>query len=308
MRPKQPTLAIVGAGRVGSALASALAEAGWPPHRIAGHGPAPARSLARRLGSTAAGSPVAAAQSCDAVLLAVPLGALPDLASELAGDGERWPGRTVLHTSGSAPVDALGPLRNVGAAVGRLHPLLPFTGRRADADRLRGAVFGVDGDRRAVMLARQIARTLGGRPVVLPEGAEGPYHLSAVVASNLLVALAATAAELGPGWGLSRPQALRALLPLLRATLDDLEAEDLPRALTGPVSRGEAAAIQRQLRWLGRHDDPDLEAAYRALSRVAVRLAREDGRLDQAAADRLRSLLSDAGPAAALTGESGPRE
>jgi predicted short-subunit dehydrogenase-like oxidoreductase (DUF2520 family) len=261
---------------------------------VAGRRPARARAVARRLGLRGAADPVAASAGAGLVLLAVPPAALREIAAALARRAGPWRGRVVLHTSGAAPDERLAPLRQAGAAVGRFHPLLPFPGRPADARRLRGAAFGVGGDARAVALGRRLARALGGRAIRVPPGRETAYHLSAVAASNLVVAVAAAAASLGPAWGATRGRALRALGPLLRAAVEDLEAAGLPRALTGPIARGEADAVAAQIRWLERHGPPSLLAAYRALGQVAVGLAVEAGWTRAAAAGRMRRLLRGA--------------
>jgi predicted short-subunit dehydrogenase-like oxidoreductase (DUF2520 family) len=202
--------------------------------------------------------------------------------------------RIFLHTCGGAAEDALAALEGAGAATGRLHPLFPFTGGRGEARHLTGVSFAVSGSPRAVALASRLARSLNGRVMRLPAGAEGPYHLSAVLASNLMVALTASAAGLGPAWGQARDAAVEALLPLLRATVKNLEQAGLPEALTGPVVRGEASSVQAHLDYLRRAGLPDLAEIYRLLSLAALDLAVEAGHLDGRQRRGLRQALEPA--------------
>jgi predicted short-subunit dehydrogenase-like oxidoreductase (DUF2520 family) len=202
------------------------------------------------------------------VVLALPAPALAGAAARLAAAYE-WRGRVVLHTSGASPDALLSPLRRRGAAVGRLHPLRSFPGRAAAPDALRGIWFALSGDTAAIAAGRRLARQVGGKSFLLRRGEEAAHHLSAVFASNLVVALVAEAAALAPRLGASPRTALRRLGPLLRGTVHELEAGGVARALTGPVARGDAEAIAGQLNLLrGRARE-----IYRLLSLAALDLA-----------------------------------
>jgi len=202
------------------------------------------------------------------VILALPAPALAGAAARLADAGE-WRGRIVLHTSGATPDAVLSPLRRRGAAVGRLHPLRSFPRHAAPPDSLHGIWFALSGDRAAMTAGRRLAHLLGGRAFPLRRGEEAAYHLSAVLASNLVVALAAEAARLAPRFGTTPGTALRRLGPLLRGTVREIETGGAARALTGPVARGDAEAVAAQLALLrGRARE-----IYRLLSLAALDLA-----------------------------------
>ena len=110
----------------------------------------------------------------------------------------------------------------------------------------------------------------------IPAGGKALYHAAAVAASNYLVAVEDLAARLAAAAGIPAGESLRALLPLVRGTVDNLERVGLPAALTGPVARGDAATV-RMHRAALRALDPALDAAYAALGRHALRVAREKG-------------------------------
>ena len=135
-------------------------------------------------------------------------------------------------------------------------------------------------------VADAIVRRLGGVPVTLAPEAKPLYHAGAVFASNYLVTMLAEAMRLLEEAGIGRDAALAALLPLVRATLENVAAAGPEGALTGPIARGDAATLRRHLSALP-HRDADL---YRAVGRATLRLAREAG-LEEARAARLEEIL-----------------
>jgi predicted short-subunit dehydrogenase-like oxidoreductase (DUF2520 family) len=99
------------------------------------------------------------------------------------------------------------------------------------------------------------------------------YHAAAVVASNYLPVLLALAARLLVHAGVDEDDAVPALLPLMRGTLDNVAELGIGPALTGPVARGDIETVRLHLRML-----PEREARlYRDLGREAVALAEARG-------------------------------
>ena len=95
----RPRVAVVGAGRAGSALAVALQRAGYAITAVASRNPASASFLAARCGARPVGSPLAAVRAADITLLTVPDGALPGVAATIASSGAALRGRGVVHTA-----------------------------------------------------------------------------------------------------------------------------------------------------------------------------------------------------------------
>ncbi|MDO8184842.1 DUF2520 domain-containing protein [Conexibacter sp. JD483] len=204
--------AIVGAGRLGRALAPALLDAG-----IATSGP---------LGRGADGG------DADVVILCVPDAEIAGAAAAIAPR----PGRYVGHCSGATTLEPLAP--HTGFS---LHPLMsvPLDG----ASRLAGAAAAVAGETPAAhALATALAFRLGLTPVAVADEDRAAYHAAASIASNFLVTLEAAAERIGASAGLDRD----ALVPLVRATLENWAALGAERALTGPLVRGDEATVARQ--------------------------------------------------------------
>jgi predicted short-subunit dehydrogenase-like oxidoreductase (DUF2520 family) len=217
--PSRPRLGVVGAGRLGSALATALANAGYPVDGPAGRGERPL--------------------DCEAIVLCVPDAEIPAAAEAVAGASP-----LVGHTSGATPLAALEP---AGAAARfGLHPLQSFGG---DAPELafRGAGCAVAGSTNAALgLARRIAEDLGMTPFAIDEDGRAAYHAAASMASNFLVTLEAAAERLAAGAGLEAADARALLAPLVLQTARNWAALGPERALTGPVARGDDATVAAQ--------------------------------------------------------------
>jgi predicted short-subunit dehydrogenase-like oxidoreductase (DUF2520 family) len=282
----RPRIAILGAGAAGAAIGRALRLAGRPVAAVCRRDRARARAAARLVGGGARAFTDAAraARGADLVLVAARDGEIAALALRLARAGAVAPGALVVHLSGAVPSTALAPLRAAGARTAALHPLQTFAGAPPD---LRGVRWFHEGDARRECAA--LVRRLGGRLRPLDPARKALYHAAAVAASNYLVAVEDLAVRLAAGAGIPPREALRALLPLVRGTVRNLEARGLPDALTGPVARGDAETVRRHRAAL-RALDPALDALYAALGRHALRVARERG-LDAGRAGRMGRVL-----------------
>ncbi len=253
---------------MGRGLARALEEAGAAPRLVAGRG-APPR-VARG----------------EVAILATPDPALTAASERLAGRLER--GAVVLHCSGMMGADALAACRASGASVGAMHPLASFAdpGR---PPRLAAASFVVAGDRRAVSAARRVARLLGAR--VVARGVHGPaYHAAAALAANGAAALAAVAVRVMSAVGLERREAERAIGALLRTVGENVERVGVPRALSGPVIRGDAEAVRVHREALDAVD-PEAREAYDAVAPAILACATAAG-LDEERAAAVRRALA----------------
>jgi len=268
-------ISIIGAGRVGRALGRCLHERGWKIHAVVTKSEATARRAVRSIGGGRAYAEISQAVfSAPIILICFPESAIPGVVTRLASFGEgELRKKIVLHTSGALGSGVLAQLRNVGAAIGSIHPLQTFSG--VGVPDLDGKVFAIEGDPAALRIARVITRTLGGQPVQLDATTKPLYHAAAVLAAGHLLALQETAVQIFAGLGMKRREALKALLPLARQTLQNLERLGPRAAWTGPLARGDYAMIAL-------HEDALQSApleyldAYRALNYLAARVLARD--------------------------------
>jgi predicted short-subunit dehydrogenase-like oxidoreductase (DUF2520 family) len=265
----KPTIAIVGAGSLGSALAVALRAAGYPLSEIVSRaGDASrrrARYLARRVGARATVLGQGEIRA-SIVWLCVPDREIRGCAESLART-KNWSARIVLHSSGALGSEELRALRRWGAAVASLHPLMTFV--PGIAPSLRGVPFAVEGDPAAERVARQVARDLGGATFVIHERDKAAYHAWGAFASPLLLAALVTAERVAGAAGIPPTAARTMMLPIIRQTLANYAEHGPEGAFSGPIIRGDAATLEKHLRILRRV--PEAREVYLALARSAVR-------------------------------------
>jgi len=274
-RSVKPTLSIVGAGRVGKTLGKRLCESGWQISVVVTRSTATSRAAVRAIG---AGQPSAGVVrgvfAADVTLLAVPDDRLAAVVATLAKiGGSAWRGKVVLHTSGALDSSVLAPLARLGAATGSLHPMQTFSGRIIP--NLGGVTIAIEGAAKALRMARNIARTLGGVPVVIAGRDKPVYHLTAVLAAGSGFPLMETSIQMLVGIGFSRTRALRTLLPLARQMLDNTERIGARAAWTGPLSRGDYATIAKHIQALRRYPR-EVRRSYAALALLAGRVLATD--------------------------------
>ncbi|MDT4928230.1 MAG: hypothetical protein QOF92_1097 [Pseudonocardiales bacterium] len=286
-RPARLRVGVVGVGRVGSALGAALARAGHEVVAASGVSTESLRRAERMLPGVPIMAPDDTVAAADFVLLAVPDDVLRPLVSGLA-DTDTWrPGQLVAHTSGAQGIGVLDPAAARGVLALALHPVMTFTGRAEDLDRLEGATFGVTALDELRPVAESLVVEMGGEPVWVPERARPLYHASLTIASNHLVTLVNDSLALLDGAGVAEPA--RLVAPLLSASLDNvLRLGDA--ALTGPVSRGDVATVSTHVRTLA-HDAPDVLPSYLAMARRTAERAQAAGRLTAAQATAILAVL-----------------
>jgi predicted short-subunit dehydrogenase-like oxidoreductase (DUF2520 family) len=302
-----PSVFIMGAGVVGTALAARLVSAGVPVTGLHGRQVEPtgaARAISGVVGVVGSTGDIPEILSeSDAVIISVRDDRVPEVAARLVGEGRLRPGQILLHTSGANPARTiLAAAAPHVRAVGTLHPLVSFADARVAIEGLRDVAFGIEGDEPARAVAKRIVRALGARAVILEAENLALYHAGAVMASNYVVALADTAQSLLIKAGVPADQALPVLIPLLTSVVQNLAQVGLPGALTGPVERGDVTVVERHLGTLEARA-PELVELYRLVGRDVLRLAREKASsekagMDPASAARLEALFSGAAPPA----------
>jgi predicted short-subunit dehydrogenase-like oxidoreductase (DUF2520 family) len=221
------------------------------------------------------------------VILAVPDDALVEVVHDLAMVGPAPTGCVALHLSGALSTDALAPLYHRGYAIGSMHPLMAVADPWLAGDRLVGAAFAMTGDPVANTAARRLVSALGGVPLTIAATQRPLYHAAAVVASNYLVALTGAAVRMLVEAGVDDEDAVRALLPLPRGTLDNIQQLGVRAAVTGPIARGDVDTVRLHLARLS----PGDRVLYSGLGLELLRLAQAAG-LDERRAAEIEALLT----------------
>jgi predicted short-subunit dehydrogenase-like oxidoreductase (DUF2520 family) len=266
---RKPTIAIVGAGSLGSALAVALLTAGYEVAQIVSRDRVSSRRRAQQLARRVGGRATVFAsfdRKVDLAWLCVPDREIGNCARSLASGGE-WNGRVALHSSGVLTSAALAALRGRGAAVASLHPMMTFVPGEPPA--LTGVPFAVEGDASAVRTARQIVRDLGGNAFNVSPTRKAAYHAWGSFASPLLISTLVMAEQVAGRAGIPRTAARKMMGPILHQTLANYAKYGPAGAFSGPIVRGDAATLEKHLKIL--RALPEAKAVYLALSRSAAK-------------------------------------
>lgn len=285
LRPARLTVGIVSAGRVGTALGVALERAEHVVVSCSAISRTSRQRAERRLPDTQVLPVQDVAANAELLILAIPDAELPGVVAGLAATGSVRPGTIVVHTSGANGIGVLSPLAELGCIPLAIHPAMTFTGSDEDIARLSGACFGITAaDDVGFAVAQSLVLEIGGEPFGVREDARALYHAALAHAGNhvitvLLDAVDALRAALrgqellgqevvgdSPG-GIAE----RVIGPLARASLENALQRG-QSAMTGPVARGDAAAVSSHLRALS-DVDPELAQAYRASSLRTARRA-----------------------------------
>jgi predicted short-subunit dehydrogenase-like oxidoreductase (DUF2520 family) len=302
---KRPTLAIIGAGRVGSTLSQTLHWRGYTVTAVYSRSESSAHRLAEKLNTRVASSPSEAAASALLTFLTVPDDAIVPVCEALARDSHLG-GRAVIHTSGVTSVTTLAAAQAKGAMIGGLHPMLPIM----DAELSPRVTFSVPwvaespdvtfGVEAADELLRtwlaDIVRALNGIALWLRPGQDrARYHAAGVIASNYMVTLFNEALHLlrslNADEGTDERIIRQTLVHLVDHTLLNIKEAGTVKALTGPIVRGDVGTVRQHLEAL-EQEDSELAALYRLLGRRTAQIAAERG-LDAEKLRRIREILGE---------------
>ncbi len=287
---KKPAVVIVGAGKVGSALAILLHKKGYPVVGVASRSISSARRVAEEVNCHGTDRPEEATGLAELVFITTPDREIVRVAETIASRGGFRSGQVVTHTSGAHPAAELRSVRETGAMIVSIHPLQSFADVKAAIENLPGSYFALEGDEAAMTMARQIVADLDGKAFTIRAEDKPLYHAAACIASNYLVSLMHYAAGLYRHFGLSREEAFQALFPLVQGTINNVRRIGPVQALTGPVSRGDGTTILDHLRALERVGKEELNL-YRALGLYTVSVALEKGSITQEQALQLKEIF-----------------
>lgn len=286
------SLVIIGAGKVGTALAALLKRKGYRVQGIASRSLSSAQAATDYLGGgvPVSTSPWELTPEADLVFVTTPDDAIAQVAEEVASREGFRPGQVVAHTSGALPSSILEPAKAQGAWIGSLHPLQSFADPRMAEEVLPRSTFCLEGDPEAVKALGKVVEAIGGEAFTIPTAKKPLYHAAAVLASNFFVTLLYASGGLYEAMGLDWSTAWRTLRPLVEGTFRNVDALGPVRALTGPVARGDVGVVRDHLEALRALPETYLDL-YRGVCRMTVEVALKKGTLSPEAAEEILRLL-----------------
>ncbi len=290
---KRPKVAIIGAGVVGTAIGTLLHQEGFPIAAVASRSMESAERAVRYIGAgTASTNMVKAAKQGELIFITTPDGAIASVCDKIAAKKGFSEGSTVIHCCGAHSAEILSSARSCGARVLSIHPLQTLADTDQAVANLPGSFFALDGDDEAIKTGKAVIRALGGSVMVIPSDGKMLYHAAAVVACNYFVALVFQALRMFEKIGISGDSGLPALMPLIRGTVRNLEKAGIPKALTGPIARGDLETIEGHLNAFDRLM-PEGKRIYCEMGVVAADVAEAKGTIDGETKQRLLEMLND---------------
>ncbi len=294
----QKTVAIIGAGRVGSSVGFLLNQAGYAVTSVAARSAASAGKAAAFIG---AGKPstdvVSAAVGADVVFITTPDRVIRDVCETIVAAEVLKPDALVVHMSGAHSLGLLDAAKRSGRNRAVLHPLQSLASKEQGVRTLPGSYFRIEADEAAQPTARELVKALGGIELMMPKWSPDKdsaalYHAGAVAVSNYVVAVVAYGLKFYEALGADKQEALKAVLPLIKGTLHNIETLGIPDALTGPIMRGDRETVHDHLAAM-RKRTPELVGLYTALARQTVAVARDRGSITQDTAKDLLELVKE---------------
>jgi predicted short-subunit dehydrogenase-like oxidoreductase (DUF2520 family) len=282
-------LSIIGAGRVGQTIGQLAHTAGYEIVDVVCRSRASAQTAVTFIGAGIPRTARARLSPADVFFIATPDDRIADAVKQILKASRTIGGAVALHASGALASDVLDPLRAAKFAIGSCHPLQTFESPSRAIESVRGAYFCIEGEPRAVHAARQLVKKIDARHFEIPTEMKRLYHAAAVMASGGVTALVSISLEILARCGLGDAQARRVLLPLIEGTVANIRAVGPVRALTGPVRRGDAGTVARNLQALATVD-ASWQELYRQLAARGLILAAR-AKLSRAALAELRRLL-----------------
>ncbi len=287
---KKDRIAILGPGKVGTAVGHLLKKAGYEIVAVADLTLEAAGRASAWTGGEAMTDIVRAAREADCIFITTNDDAIAGVCEAVASEGGFRKGSKVVHTSGAGGLDLLRSARRRGAHVACIHPLQTFADVESAISKIPGSVFGITADEIILAWAERVVEDLGGKPFHVADEDKALYHAAACMASNYFVTLMYLAEEVYGRMGLSREEAVRAFWPLVRGTAENIERKGTVLSLTGPIARGDGGTIRKHLRAF-RKRCPELLKLYREMGLFTVELAARKESLKEETLAEIRSIL-----------------
>jgi predicted short-subunit dehydrogenase-like oxidoreductase (DUF2520 family) len=287
---RENTVAILGLGKVGTAVGFLLRQAGYRIVAVASRSKA---SLTQGIVYTG-GKPYlnfsAAALTANCIIITTSDDAIAHVCKKISRERGIRPGAKVIHMSGVGGLDLLKSAQDAGAHVACIHPLQSFADVEGAIRNIPGSTFGITSADEIKEWSVQMVRELGGVPFFIADADKPLYHAAACIASNYLTTLIHMVEEIYQSLGLSREDTIRAIWPLVMGTIANIKTKGTVQALTGPVARGDAGTIKKHAEAL-RNKLPALLQAYSALGILTADVGLKKKTLSPETARLIKELL-----------------
>jgi predicted short-subunit dehydrogenase-like oxidoreductase (DUF2520 family) len=287
---REDTVAILGLGKVGTAVGFLLRQAGYRIVAVAGRSTAALNAGVVYTGGRPYLNYSDAALQANCIIITTSDDAIAYVCKKISSEGSIKPGTRVIHMSGAGGLDLLESAHDAGAHVASIHPLQSFPDVEGAIKNIPGSTFGITSEDEIKEWSVQMVRDLGGIPFFISDADKPLYHAAACIASNYLTTLIHMVEEIYQSLGLSRDDTIRAIWPLVMGTIANIKTKGTVQSLTGPVARGDAGTIKKHAEAL-RKKLPAFLPAYSALGILTTDVGLKKKTLSPETAQLITELL-----------------
>ncbi|HIX83129.1 MAG TPA: DUF2520 domain-containing protein [Candidatus Megamonas gallistercoris] len=264
-------IGFIGAGKVGFSLGKYFVSNGIFVTGYYSMSPKSAKSAAEFTNSRMYNSLTDILKDSDTLFITVPDDAIGTVWEYMKNLDVK--NKKICHCSGSISSAAFFDAENKGAYVYSIHPLCAVSDRYNSWHDLKNAVFTIEGSRQYLTQMQNLFTELGNTVAVIDTADKALYHVGAVMASNLVIALLAMGKDILKQCGFSEETAQKAILPLFKVNTDNIVKYGLTNALTGPIERNDIKTVKRHLENLSK--DFNQAQIYRLLSLKLIQIAEQ---------------------------------
>ncbi|PKN70672.1 MAG: DUF2520 domain-containing protein [Deltaproteobacteria bacterium HGW-Deltaproteobacteria-12] len=283
--------AIIGLGKVGTAIGHLLRKSGHRIVAISDKSPAALKKARPYTGGKAFRDPGISVMDADCIVITTPDDIISSVCNEIA-DSKLVKQKFVFHMSGAGGLDLLDTAKEAGAYVASIHPLQSFSSVDTAIENIPGSIFGITTDKKAQKQAQIIVQDLNGIPIFISDVQKPLYHAAACIASNYLVSLLNVVESVYESIGISKTNAQKAYFPLIYGTLKNIEYSGSINALTGPIARGDAGTIKKHIAAIAK-TQPQYLSLYCNLGLITTNIAQKKGTLSKGKAKLINDLLKE---------------
>jgi len=285
-------IGFIGAGKVSTALGKYFYDRGIQISGYYSRSCCSAQNASRLTNSAAFKSCKSLSLVSDMLFITVPDDSIKKVCDSLALEGILKKGQIIIHTSGAHPSTILSSAKEKGCLVFSMHPLQSFASFENSLESLKNTVFSIEGDKEKVHYLEDVMKILGNDYFIIKPEDKILYHSAACIVSNYFTTLIDYGLDIFEAISIDRDIGLRALMPLIEGTLDNIRILGTQDALTGPIARGDIGTVENHIKEI-KGKIPEKLSLYLKLGKLTVDLALREKLKDERISDQLKKIMEE---------------
>lgn len=201
----------------------------------------------------------------------------------------------IFHFSGAKNSSILDNSKNLGAKCASLHPVKSFASPASAINTFIDTYCGLEGDEDALIVLEKLIKNIGGHCFKVNSDKKLTYHAASIFSCNYMVALQELSIRAFAQSGVERELAMKIVEPIVKETIENIFQMGMPKALTGPIARGDHKLVAEQLSAINDWDE-DAGDIYRLLGKISADLSDTKGVSDKTNLANIKTLFEKEKP------------